>query len=170
LWEEGSREAPPYPDSARKEYDMKKILVLAIVVALTGCATTRDQKTSVLLEFRPGSQSPGPGLTKMTVVGSEQTVYISKDVVLGNADVSSSRVVSGVNGRLRIKITFTTTGAERFAAATENNVRKPLGILVDGKLISAPIVMEKITGRSAEISGSFTQEEAKRIADGIVGN
>ena len=150
---------------------MKKILFLAIVVALTGCATTRDQKTSVLLEFRPGSQSPGPGLTKMTVVGSEQTLYISEDVVLGNADVSSSRVVSGVNGRLRIKITFTTTtGAERFATATENNVRKPLGILVDGKLISAPIVMEKITGRSAEISGSFTQEEAKRIADGIVGN
>lgn len=147
---------------------MKKLLLPGIIVALTGCATIRSRPPAVTLEFRPGSQNPGPGLTQMTVPGASSPVYISEEVVLSNEDVQSARVGSGPNGP-RIEIFFTKAGAERFATATASNIRNPLGILVDGQLISAPIVMEKITGRRADISGRFTQEEAKRIADGIVG-
>ena len=46
---------------------------------------------------------------------------------------------------------------------------KPLVILVDGKVLSAPIVREKISGGRAVIAGRFTEEEAKHIANGIVG-
>ena len=147
---------------------MKKILILAIVTTLSGCATMRSQTTPITLEFRPGSQSPGAGLIEMTVAGSDQPIYISKDVALSNADVASSRVVSGPNGP-QIEIVFTKAGAERFAIITKNNIRKPLGILIDGKLISAPIVMEKIAGGKALITGTFSQKEAKRLSDGIVG-
>jgi len=147
---------------------MKKIIVLAMVTALSGCATMRSQRTPVTLEFRPGSQSPGAGLTEMKVAGADQPVYISEDVALSNADIASSRVVSGPSG-LQIEIVFTKAGSERFATVTGNNIRKPLGILVDGQLISAPVVMEKIVGGKALISGAFSQGEAKRIADGIVG-
>jgi preprotein translocase subunit SecD len=104
----------------------------------------------------------------MTAPGSESTVYISGDVVLSNTDVASARVVSRPSGP-QISIVFTKLGAERFASATENNLMKPLGILVDGQLISAPIVRETITGGKATISGQFTEQEAKRIADGIDG-
>jgi len=45
---------------------------------------------------------------------------------------------------------------------------KPIAILVDGNVVTAPIVREKITARNAEISGSLTVEEARRIAEGIV--
>ena len=148
---------------------MKKILVLAIIAALTGCATMSDKKTLVTLEFRPGSPSPGPGLTEMTIVGAERTVYISDEVVLSNADIKSARVASGSNGP-QIEIVFTKAGAQRFATATEQSIRKPLGILIDGQLISAPIVIDKITGGKAIITGSFSKEEAKRIADGIAGH
>ena len=128
----------------------------------------RSQHAPVTLEFRPGSQSPGPGLTKMTVPGSERTVYVSDDVLLSNADVESAHTVSGPSGP-QIEIVFTKAGAKRFTKATEQNIMKPLAILVDGKLLSAPIVREKITGRRAVISGQFTEQEARRIADGIVG-
>jgi preprotein translocase subunit SecD len=104
----------------------------------------------------------------MTVPGSKAPVYISEDVALSNADVQSARVVTGPNGQ-QIEIVFTKVGAERFAATTERLIRKPLGILVDGKLISAPVVMDKISGGKAIITGSFSEEEAKRIADGITG-
>jgi preprotein translocase subunit SecD len=147
---------------------MKTMLTLVVVAALTGCATMRSQNASVTLEFRPGSQSPGSGLTEMTVPGSERPVYVSDDVLLSNADVESARVVSGPHGP-QIEVVFTRAGTERFTTATEQNIMKPLAILVDGKLLSAPIVREKITGGRAVLSGRFTEQEAKRIADGIVG-
>ena len=147
---------------------MKKVLILTVAAILTGCTTMRNPGTAVTLEFRPGSQSPGNGLTEMTVPGSKTPVYISEDVALSNADVQSARVLTGPNGQ-QIEIVFTKIGAERFAATTERLIRKPLGILVDGKLISAPVVMDKISGGKAIITGSFSVEEAKRIADGITG-
>ena len=147
---------------------MRIMRALVVVVALTGCATTPRQKASVALELRPASQSPGPGLTEMTASGSEKPVYVSDNVVLSNDSVKSARLVSGPGGP-QIEIVFTKAGAERFATATEQNLMKPIAILVGGKLISAPIVREKISGGKAVISGRFTEEEAKRIADGIVG-
>jgi preprotein translocase subunit SecD len=149
---------------------MKKLLILTVAAILTGCTTMRTPRTAaVSLEFRPGSQSPGSGLTEMTVPGSKTPVYISEDVALSNADVQSTRVLTGPNGHQQIEIVFTKIGAERFAATTERLIRKPLGILVDGKLISAPVVMDKISGGKAIITGGFSVEEAKRIADGITG-
>jgi len=99
-------------------------------------------------------------------VGSGDTVYISEDVVLSNADIDSSRVVEGPIGP-QIEIVFTHAGAKKFAAATENNIGEPLGVLVNGRLISAPIVHEKISGRKAIIEGSFSEVEAQLIANGI---
>lgn len=96
---------------------MKKMLTLVVVAALTGCATTGGRNTSVQLEFRPGSQSPGPGLTEMTVPGSERPVYVSEDVLLPNADIESDRVVSGPNDP-QIEIVFTKARAKRFTIAT----------------------------------------------------
>jgi hypothetical protein len=136
------------------------------IAALTGCTTVRNREPAVTLEFRPGAQSPAPGLTEMTVAGFERPVYISENVVLSNADVASARASSGSSGP-QIEIIFTKTGAARFAAATEGNIMKPIGILVDGTLISAPIVREKISGGEAVISGRFTKAEAERIANGI---
>lgn len=145
---------------------MKNILIIAVVTALTGCAMTSNQATTVALEFRPGSESPGPGLTEMTVQGSDQVVYISDEVVLSNVDVQSARMASGPSGP-QIELVFTKAGAEKFAAATEKNIRKPLGILIDHQLISAPIVMDKITGGQVTIAGNFTEDEAQHIADQI---
>ncbi len=138
------------------------------LVALTGCTTTPREKANVSVEFRTASQSATPGLTEMTASGSEQPVYVSGNVLLSNDSVKSARMVSSPYGP-QIEIVFTKTGTEIFAKATEQHLMKPIAILVDGKLISAPIVREKISGGKAMISGRFTEEEAKRIADGIVG-
>ena len=147
---------------------MRKTLLLLMATALVGCATMQNQKAHVKLEFRPGSQSPEPGLTEMTAPGAETPVYISDDVALSNADIKSARVKTAPNGH-QIEIVFTETGAERFAQTTEQLVGKMLGILVDGELISAPRVMEKISGGRAVIAGKFSKEEAENIASGITG-
>jgi len=98
---------------------------------------------------------------------SQKTIYVSQEAALSNDDVASSRVIMDPQGNYNIQIDFTEVGAIKLANATEQSLNKPLGILVDGKLICAPIVNEKIEGGKALISGQFTKEEAERISDGI---
>lgn len=59
---------------------------------------------------------------------------------------------------------FNGRGARRFAHLTEENVGKPLAIVLDDKVVSAPVIREPITGGSGQISGNFTIEEANSVA------
>ncbi|MEK9159140.1 MAG: protein translocase subunit SecF [Patescibacteria group bacterium] len=63
-----------------------------------------------------------------------------------------------------VSITFTDEGSTMFEQLTEKNVGKRIAIFVGGNLISAPNVNEKISGGQAQISGSFTLEEAQDLA------
>ncbi|MBU3942502.1 protein translocase subunit SecD [Patescibacteria group bacterium] len=63
-----------------------------------------------------------------------------------------------------ITLDFDTEGADLFAQLTEKNVGKILAIYIDGTAISTPVVNEKITGGSAQITGKFGIEEAKDLA------
>jgi len=84
---------------------------------------------------------------------------------LTGADLSSAKVVfDSTTGKPAVSIQFTKEGGEKFATITEKNVKKPLAIVLDGQPVSAPIVQEKITGGSAQITGNFTMEEAKTLA------
>jgi len=60
---------------------------------------------------------------------------------------------------------FNKQGAKEFAQITERNVRKPLGIFLDGELISAPEVKEPITGGSGIIEGNYTVETATEMVN-----
>jgi len=60
-----------------------------------------------------------------------------------------------------VELEFDDTGKELFAQLTEEFVRKPIAILIDGELISWPTVQEKITDGNAVINGKFGPQEAK---------
>jgi preprotein translocase subunit SecD len=59
---------------------------------------------------------------------------------------------------------FNARGARRLAHITEENVGKPFAIVLDDRVLSAPVIREPITGGSGQISGDFTLEEANSIA------
>ncbi len=63
-----------------------------------------------------------------------------------------------------IELRFDSEGAALFEDATRNNVGKPLMIVLDGEVISAPTVNTVITGGQAIIEGSFTADEASNLA------
>jgi SecD/SecF fusion protein len=56
------------------------------------------------------------------------------------------------------------TGAKKFAELTKNNIGRPLAIVLDNKVITAPVIRSAITGGRGEISGNFTASEAKDLA------
>ena len=59
---------------------------------------------------------------------------------------------------------FNDEGAKLFEEITARNIGKPLAIYLDYQLLSAPIVQDKISGGSAQITGRFTVQEAQMIA------
>lgn len=63
-----------------------------------------------------------------------------------------------------VSFRFDREGARIFADITRDNVGKPFAIVLDGKVLSAPVIREPITGGSGQISGSFTIEEASTLA------
>jgi protein-export membrane protein SecD len=67
-------------------------------------------------------------------------------------------------GEPTVQLTWNAEGDKLFGDITGANIGKPLGIFLDGQLISAPTVQSKITGGTAVISGNFTLEETKTLA------
>ena len=63
-----------------------------------------------------------------------------------------------------VNIEFDKEGTRLFAEATQANVGKPISIVIDKKIVSAPTVDEAITGGSARITGNFTAKEAEDLA------
>lgn len=66
-----------------------------------------------------------------------------------------------------VSVQFTAEGGELFAEITRANVGEQLGIFLDGDLLSAPVINEAITGGTAIISGSFTPDEARELAQNL---
>lgn len=84
---------------------------------------------------------------------------------LTGADLESAEVVfDSQTGKPAISIKFTADGGNKFAEITGRNIQKPIPIVLDGQIVSAPTVQEKITGGQAQISGSFTIDEAKQLS------
>jgi len=63
-----------------------------------------------------------------------------------------------------VNFRFNTSGARKFAQATQENVGKPFAIVLDNEVISAPVIREPILGGSGQISGSFTVQSANDLS------
>src|SRR6185312_9851874 len=59
---------------------------------------------------------------------------------------------------------FDAAGATRFGKVTQENVGLPFAIILDNKVISAPVIREPILGGTGQISGHFTVQEANDLA------
>lgn len=83
---------------------------------------------------------------------------------LSGADLQEARVsFDQTTGKPSVSIEFSKEGGGKFEKITEKNIGKRLAIFLDNVLISAPIVREKISGGSAQITGDFTLDEAKKL-------
>ena len=59
---------------------------------------------------------------------------------------------------------FDSAGSNRFAEITRENVGRPFAIVLDDKVLSAPVIREPITGGSGQISGNFSAESASTLS------
>ena len=84
-----------------------------------------------------------------------------------NADAGIEKANGTGANEYIVQLQFNEAGTQKFADATTANVGKPLYIIYDGEVVSAPNVREAITGGSAQIDGQESLEEARTLASTI---
>jgi preprotein translocase subunit SecD len=90
---------------------------------------------------------------------------IEKRVLVSGADLTDAQ--PGFDQRTSepiVSFRFNSSGARKFAEATQANVGKPFAIVLDNKVISAPVIREPILGGSGQISGNFTVQSANDLS------
>ncbi|MDT8440542.1 MAG: protein translocase subunit SecD [Desulfuromonadales bacterium] len=110
-----------------------------------------------LLYERRGDRLRGT-LTETPIVVESKTVLTGD--LLSDANV---RIDTRFNEPY-VAIDFNAVGAKRFDQITAANVGRRMAIVLDDTVYSAPVIRERISGGSAQISGSFTEQEATDLA------
>ncbi|MFG2957114.1 protein translocase subunit SecD [Streptomyces sp. NPDC048291] len=106
-------------------------------------------------------------------IGGAWYKYVLGPARVDGTDVKKAQAVFDTQGASgwQVQMSFTSGGAKKFADVTAElakNASQPtneFGIVLDGEVVSSPTVSQSITGGQAEISGSFTQEEAQSLSN-----
>jgi RNA polymerase sigma factor (sigma-70 family) len=108
---------------------------------------------------------PGEDTEPMTNNASGETLHVQKTPLMDYTAIRSATVTTDASsGAPQIDVEFSEVGKELFAAITKENINKRLAIVVDGHLYSAPVIRSEISEGKAQITGSFTEEEARELA------
>lgn len=97
------------------------------------------------------------------VVYDNSKILMTGDTI-GEATSGTDQAQGTGKTRYVIQVKFKGKGVKKFADITTENEGKRLAIVYDGRMVSAPVLEEPITGGNCQISGSFTPESAEQLA------
>ena len=92
--------------------------------------------------------------------------YVLRDQVMVSGEnlVDAQPGFDSRNGEPVVSFRFDAAGAKRFGRVTQENVGLPFAIVLDNKVISAPVIREPILGGTGQISGNFSVQEANDLS------
>jgi protein-export membrane protein SecD len=90
-------------------------------------------------------------------------IVVQKKAMLTGADVADAEVRLDQGNQPYVSLTLTPAGGKVFAQVTTDNVGKLMAIVLDGNVYSAPRIQERIPSGQAQITGSFTLEQARDL-------
>jgi preprotein translocase subunit SecD len=98
--------------------------------------------------------------------GEDQPIYVvrRRAIVTGEMLTSAQPSFHPQKGTPTVDFKFNGEGARKFGVATRDNVGKRFAIILDKKVISAPVIQSAIMGGSGYIEGNFTAESANELA------
>jgi len=127
--------------------------------------TTAELTFNAVLGQAAEGQEAGAGELVLPAAGQPGLAYVldRTPVVRGEALVDAQPAFDQ-NGRPAVSFRFDASGARVFGAFTAANIGSPFAIVLDGEVISAPVIQSHIPGGSGIITGSFTVEESTELA------
>jgi preprotein translocase subunit SecD len=143
--------------------------VLVISLALTCSFGQMREDSRSRFELRLAEVEPVVGLLEAGVPHSDAKIYLHTDAIISDRDILEVNVIDGDTPDTRsIEILVTKDGAERLEKASRAHIGKPIAVLLEGKIYTAPQVQSELTAPIV-VSG-VPREEAERIARLLRGN
>ena len=96
--------------------------------------------------------------------GSEEAIVSKRIVLSGDNLLDAQPRMNSETNETVVSFTLDRVGAKRFGKATSTGIGKQLAIVLDGKIISAPVIRDTIASGSGQISGGFTFQSATDLA------
>jgi preprotein translocase subunit SecD len=147
-----------------------------ILIQVPGIGSAAELKdligTTAQLTFQPvvsrtgnRDENPGPGNEILPSIDEPGTFYIlERAPVVTGEELVDAQPDFDQNGRPAVSFRFNPTGARKFGDYTADNIGNPFAIVLDGEVISAPVIQSHIPGGSGIITGNFTVEQSTQLA------
>jgi SecD/SecF fusion protein len=109
--------------------------------------------------------APPPGTMFLTADRGQERYAVRRRIEVDGANLNDARAgQDGRTGEWVVNFSFDSIGTRRFAEVTRQNVGRPFAIVLDERVITAPVIREPITGGRGQISGNFTAAAANDLA------
>jgi len=96
--------------------------------------------------------------------GSEEVIVSRRVIISGENLIDAKPVMDSQLNQTVVTFSLDRVGAKKFGKATSAGIGKRLAIILDGEIISAPVVRDSIVGGSGQISGDFTFQSATDLS------
>lgn len=132
-------------------------------LGLTEPIIQREGGNRIIIEL-PGEKDPQKAIETIGKTAVLEFKDEEGNVKLTGEDLKNAKEQIGQNKEPLVALEFTPEGAKKFGDLTTANIGRHIGIYLDGKELTNPVVNEAITGGQAVINGQRTLEEAKNLA------
>ncbi len=127
--------------------------------------TLLGKTANLTFRFVTQNEEESFGTEKISFQDGTDFAIISKRIILsGDNLVDAQPRMDNLSNQTVVSFSLDRVGAKKFAKATSSGVGKKLAIILDGKIISAPNIVEPIIGGSGQITGDFTFQTATDLA------
>ena len=117
------------------------------------------------MSFQMVAPGPGPGVTLLPLRDGTGEIPVYDDVALSGDRLDAA--ASGFEpdtGRPMVTFDFDRQGGAAFAEITAANIGQRFAVVLDGEVLTAPVIQQAIPGGQGQITGDFTLEEAQTLA------
>ena len=120
---------------------------------------------NLTFRFVTKDESDRFGVEKLKFEDGLEEATVSKRIIISGENLLDAQPkMDTQNNQTIVSFTLDRVGAKRFGKATSTGIGKQLAIVLDGKIISAPVVRDTIASGSGQISGGFTFQSATDLA------
>ena len=120
---------------------------------------------NLTFRFITNSSEDSFGAEKLMYEDSSEETMVSKRIILSGDNLLDAQPrMNNETNETVVSFTLDRVGAKRFGKATSTGIGKQLAIVLDGKIISAPVIRDTIASGSGQISGGFTFQSATDLA------
>ena len=120
---------------------------------------------NLTFRFVTNNENDGFGVEKLKYEDGTDEATVSKRIIIsGDNLLDAQPQMDTQSNQTVVSFSLDRVGAKRFGKATSTGIGKQLAIVLDGKIISAPVIRDTIASGNGQISGGFTFQSATDLA------